>query len=295
MLNRGADRILDIFEAVSECPEGLGLSELARHLSLPKSSTSNLVRTLAARGYLDHALDHRFVLGRRLFDVGACCTTGTRLQTVARPVMIGLMEKTGESVFLGTLTPAYEVLHLDKVVAAQVIRYDAEVGQTVPAYCAAIGKVLLAYLPSDQLERYLQTTKLERLTPRTITDRRKLIVELTSIRQRGVAINIEERVPGASAIAAPIAPLTGRPLAAVLVAGPTDRIVTRQEKLYRAVKAAAAAIAIRLGKPERPRGRQALVTLTRGGRRGRVGADERLASRDNKQLRVSGGTSGRRG
>ncbi len=111
----------------------------------------------------------------------------------------------------------------------------------------AVGKALLAQLPPEQLDYYVRTKRRERLTRHTVTDRRALLTQLDEIRRAGVAANIDERVPGGSAIGAPIFALSGRPIAAISVAGPTNRIVARRAELARLVKDAAARITERLG------------------------------------------------
>lgn len=45
----GGRSALDIFEVVAASPEGLRVTEIARQLAIPKSSASNLSRTLAER------------------------------------------------------------------------------------------------------------------------------------------------------------------------------------------------------------------------------------------------------
>jgi DNA-binding IclR family transcriptional regulator len=246
MIVKSAQRVVDIFEAVASSPEGLGISDLARRLSIPKSSAWNLVQTLLERRYLEQVPAGRFVLGSRLFDVGVCARADTRLQSMARPLMEALVERTGETAFLGILTPNFEVLQLDKVVSPHVIRYDADLGQPRPAHCTAIGKALLAHLPAAQLAYYLRTKKRERFTKRTITDRKALLAELAEVRRSGIAVNIEERVPGASAIGAPIYAPSGRAIAGIIVAGPTARIVARRPEISRLVKETAEQISAAL-------------------------------------------------
>lgn len=239
---KSARRVVDIFELIAASSDGVGISDLARRLSIPKSSAWNLVKTLLERRYLEQTPAGRFVLGARLFDVGVCARADTRLQTVSRPWMEKLMEKTGETVFLGILTPDFEVLQLDKVVSPHVIRYDADLGQLRPAHCTAIGKALLAHAPTEQLAYYLRTKKRQRFTKRTITDRKTLLAELAEVRRTGVAVNIEERVPGASAIGAPIFAPSGRAIAGIIVAGPTARIVARRAEIAGLVKETAAQV-----------------------------------------------------
>jgi DNA-binding IclR family transcriptional regulator len=239
---KSAERVIDIFEAIAAAPRGLGMSELARRLAIPKSSTWNLARTLVERGYMEQDAAGHFVLGPRLFDVGVCARADLRLRTVARPVMAELTERTGETVFLGVLTPDLEVVQLDKTVSPHVIRYDAELGERRPAYCTAMGQVLLAELPTAQLDAYVRRQRLQRFTRRTITTRAGLIRKLEQIRRLGVAVNVEERVAGASAVGAAIRAGAGRAIAGIIVAGPSGRIGARRDALVGEVREAAARI-----------------------------------------------------
>lgn len=243
---KSAQRVVDIFEAVAESSESLGISDLARRLSIPKSSTWSLVRTLLERRYLEQTPTGGFVLGSRLFDVGVCARPDARLQTAARPLMERLVKKTGETVFLGILTPDFDVLQLDKVVSPHVIRYDADLAHPRPAHCTATGKALLAHAPAEQLRCYLRTKKRHRFTKHTITDRRALMAVLAEVRRSGVGANIEERILGASALGAPIFAASGRAIAAISVAGPTARILARRAEIARLVKEAAEQISAAL-------------------------------------------------
>lgn len=247
MTVKSAQRVVDIFEAVAESPEGLGISDLARRLSIPKSSTWSLVRTLLERRYLKQTPTGGFVLGSRLFDVGVCARPDARLQSAARPLLERLVKKTGETAFLGILTPDFEVLQLDKVVSPHVIRYDADLAQPRPAHCTATGKALLAHAPAEQLSYYLRTKKRHRFTKRTITDRRALMAELAEVRRSGIGVNVEERILGASAIGAPIFAASGRAIAAISVAGPTARILAHRADIARLVKETAEQISAALG------------------------------------------------
>src|SRR5262245_1534713 len=242
-----------MIEAVAESLDGLGVSDLARQLAIPKSSAWNVAAPLIGRRFLERTATGRLVLGERLFDVARGARFDRSLKEVAHPLMTELMERTRESVFLGVLTPDFEVLLVHKVLGPEVIRYDADVGQTIPAYCTAGGRVLLASLPPRDLARLLKSTRRARLTERTVTDRRRLLHEIEEIRRHGVALNFGERVAGASGIAAPIYGGSGRVIAELGRAGPTARLHARRAELARQVCDTAARISTALGHRAGPR------------------------------------------
>jgi IclR family transcriptional regulator, acetate operon repressor len=244
---KSAARVVDMIEAVAESLEGLGVSDLARRLAIPKSSAWNVATTLVDRRFLERTATGRLVLGARLFDVARGARFDRTLREVAHPLMTELMERARESVFLGVLTPDFEVLLVHKVLGPEVIRYDADVGQTIPAYCTAGGRVLLAALPARELAQFLKSKRRVRLTERTVTDRRRLLTQLEEVRRHGVACNFGERVAGASGIAAPVYAGSGRVIAELGLAGPTARLHARRAELARLAVVTAARISAALG------------------------------------------------
>jgi DNA-binding IclR family transcriptional regulator len=67
-------------------------------------------------------------------------------------------------------------------------------------------------------------------------------------------VTIEELVPGASGIAAPVFDRHGRVAGACAIGGPTDRVRPKLRMLATEVKATARALSARLGSPTRDNG-----------------------------------------
>src|SRR5215213_6255474 len=82
----------------------------------------------------------------------------------------------------------------------------------------SLGKCLLAFLSEEEREEMLSRLRLERLTPRTITDTEGLREELLLTRERGYATNDEEHEEGVRAVGLPVIGRHGRPAAALSVA-----------------------------------------------------------------------------
>ena len=84
------------------------------------------------------------------------------------------------------------------------VRYDRSRMTVIPSYCTALGQAMLAFQPDDAVERYIERCPFTPLTDRTITEPAALRERLLQVRQRGWAINLEERFIGAVGIAVPI-------------------------------------------------------------------------------------------
>jgi DNA-binding IclR family transcriptional regulator len=241
--HRAAGRVMDILELVVHTGGGLALRELSAQLEAPKSSLLPLLRTLAARGYLEQGPLGEYRLGRKALELGMGSPADRAWPEIARPVLRALMQRTGETVFLGTLGgDGTAVLFVDKVESEQVIRYTAGVGDRRALHATSSGKVILAFLPAPERERILRAIPLKRYTDRTVTSLPALRAALEEVRQTGICVNLDELAVGAAGIAAPIFDRDGHVAGACAIGGPTERVRPRLKPLAAEVKAAARAI-----------------------------------------------------
>ena len=246
--HRGTSRVLKILEFLAQNTDGFTLTELSRRLDVPKSSLLAILRTFADHGYLEHQPSGAYRLGPKAIEIGIRSPSQRELPALAGPVLLDLMEKSGETVFLGVLAhDAPEVVYIDKVESRQRIRYSASLGERRPLYCTAPGLAVFAFMPNAERDRLLESMRLLPLTERTITDREALLARLDEVRRAGVAISIDGFMAGASAIAAPIFDRYGRAVAACTVVGLTPRLVAQKERLAEWVKAAGDAVTRSLG------------------------------------------------
>lgn len=246
--HRAAARVVDILERVVDTRDGLALRELSAQLEAPKSSLLPLLRTLAARGYLEQGPLGEYRLGPKALELGMGSPAHRALPGIARPALRALMRRTGETVFLGALgSDGTAVVFVDKVESEQVIRYTAGVGDRRALHATSSGKVILAFLPAPEREKILRALPLKRYTDHTVTSLPALRAALGEVRRTGVCVNLDELAVGAAGIAAPIFDRDGRVSAACAIGGPTDRVRPRLEPLAAEVKAAARAISALLG------------------------------------------------
>lgn len=246
--HRAANRVVDILELVAASREGLALREVSAELEAPKSSLLPLLRALTARGYLEHGRAGDYRLGWRALALGHNAAAHRGLPDVARPALVELMRRTGETVFLGTLAgDGLSVVYVDKVESEQIIRYAAGVGDRRPLHATSSGKALLASLPPEEREAILKALPLARHTERTVTSLPALRAALEEVRRAGVCISLDEMVRGACGVAAPIFERSGRVAGVCTVAGPTDRVRPRLRTLAAEVKRTARAISALLG------------------------------------------------
>lgn len=220
---QAVERALTVLRSVETGGGPLGITELAQQAKLTVSTAHRLARALVQGGLLiQDPHTERYQLGPALVVLGR--TAEQRLgYNQALPELRELAGTTGESVNLGIRTGNEVHVVLD-VASSQPLRFDQVPGTRVPLHVSAMGKCLLAH--SENLDPDLSALgDLQRITDRTITDPSELRAELERIRERGWALNDEERNPGVRAIATPILPVSGSGvLGAIAVQGPSIRI-----------------------------------------------------------------------
>ena len=203
--HRATDRVIAILELAAASREGLALKDVSRGVETPKSSLLPLLRTLTARGYLEQGRAGEYRLGPKAVELGTRSRGRRDLVETARPALEALMRRTGETVFLATLLDdGTGIAYVDKVESEQIIRYSSGVGDRRPLHATASGKAMLAFLPAPRRAEILESMELVRYTEWTIATLPALRASLEEVRRAGVCVNVEEIVPGACGIAAPI-------------------------------------------------------------------------------------------
>jgi DNA-binding IclR family transcriptional regulator len=235
-------RAATVLRALEAAPGGLGLGELARAVSLPKSTTHRLTVALTEEELVATTPGGRIVLGAGLVRLAAAAAVA--LPARLRPALESLSRETGETADLA-VSAGDAVRFVDQVPGPQRLRAVSAVGEEFPLYCTANGKALLAALGGDRA-RELLPVRLRRLTPNTITSRRALAAELDAAARAGVAFDREEHSEGICAVgAAVLSP--GGPVAALSVPVPAARFADAEERLAAAVRAAATEASALLG------------------------------------------------
>jgi DNA-binding IclR family transcriptional regulator len=206
--------------------KALGISDLAAASDLPKSTTHRLLKALQARGFIGRS-GSKYTVGPRFFQLGEAAWSleyeGFRRRSA--PALDQLFARTGATVHLAVLD-GRSVVYLEKITGRGGCAIPSRVGARIPANCTSLGKAILAFSPTEVVERFLETG-LRRLTDRTITDPDLFRRHLNGIRENGIAFDRQEATPGVYCISAPVFSL-GRPVAAVSIAGWSDRILSKE-------------------------------------------------------------------
>lgn len=225
-------KALDVLACFSEEKPEWSVSDLARHLNLPKSTVSNILATFRQRDIVRQISNTgRYRLGLYCLELGYYASSQLLLRDVAYPYLQALLEDTQQIIYLG-LPYQGEVLYIEALYPIHRRINFSSIGRKAPMYCTAIGKAMLSHMPIDEIEGFLERTPLHPHTPNTITDPNKLLQELTDTRVRGYAIDAEEREIGIRCVAAPVLNSQGIAYAAISVSGPESEFTHDQIETY---------------------------------------------------------------
>ncbi len=217
-------KTLMILDALLEAHHPLTLDEIVEQTGTPKSTAFRILTNLLKAGYITHS-GSGYWLGLKLLSLGSAVEQNLDVYKIAAPHLQQLRDTTQETAYLATLTEQMEVIYLDRALSFQPIAVILKtVGMTVPMYCTALGKSLAAYWPREMLLSYLDQCEFQALTPYTLTSREALIRDLDQIRQRGYAVDDMESAASICCIAAPIFNRKGEAVAAISIAGPSERM-----------------------------------------------------------------------
>lgn len=239
-------KAFQILSLITRSDRGMGVSDLARHLELSKSTVHGITAALEELGAIirDPATKH-YTAGLTLLELGKSAYSQFDLKDLARPIMEDLMAHSQESVFLGVLN-GDRVTILDVVESTNDLKITSPVGTTIPLMAAATGKVFLAAKDEHRLLEMISSKGLVKFTENTITDPDLFVKEIEHVRENGYATDYEEYILGVRAVASPITGNKDYRSAIWVVGFKTSLDDDKMQTLIRKTKTAAARISDRL-------------------------------------------------
>jgi IclR family transcriptional regulator, KDG regulon repressor len=223
--------------------------DMVSALGYHKSSVQRILTTLEKEGFLSKVTPRRseYRLGPDILFLGNVAEMNLDLRSVARPVMVELVNRTRETCYL-CVADRHQCLYVEKVECSQPVRIINAVGQRNPMHCTGVGKALLSGMDSEEIDQVIAARGLKVYTPNTITRPKRLMHELEAVRRTGVAFDNEELDLGIKCVAAPIKNTSGRVVASLSLSGPAQRFTPAAvQRLAEEVQAGAGEISRILG------------------------------------------------
>jgi len=244
---KSAHRALAILEYFQERRRSATVGDIAEGLRLPQSSTSMLVKSLVALGYLEYGERSRLVRpSYRVALLGNWIQKSFFKHGPLTDTMEAIQQDIGETVVLGRQNgPLMQYVHI--VDASYAVRLIIHTGTLRPMTRSALGLMLLSQRPDHQVRAIVRRNNADTDDPHVRVNERALLAEIEDIRRLGYAESQGRMIASANTIAMLVpADKKATPLA-IGVGGPLDRISRRRVEIIDALRRHVAAFASSAG------------------------------------------------
>jgi len=209
----GLAKGLEVIRSFTRDQPTLMLSEVAAVTGLSAATARRCLLTLEELGYVTRH-GRSFLLRPKVLELGSAYLESMNIEALTRNLLEELASRTGDSAALAVLDGT-EIVYVARASLRTVLRLEAHVGSRFPAYPTSMGRVLLAGLSPERLDAYFASARLEALTDRTVTDRKRLEQIVADCRRSGYAAVEDELAYGVVAVAVPVTDPSGRVVAAL--------------------------------------------------------------------------------
>ncbi len=195
-------RGLAVIEAFSAARRRLTSGEAADIIGISRAAARRCLLTLVAGGYA--SFDGKFFsLTPKSLGLGRAYLAMTPLASALQPYTRALAERFNEPCSAAILD-GRDVIYIARSQPDRIMTINLGVGARLPAYCTSLGRAMLAYQDSKWLEWYWSEVVLEKRTPHTLTDRKKIEAALNQVRTSGFALVDQEAEVGLRSMAVPL-------------------------------------------------------------------------------------------
>lgn len=220
---RAVERAIDLLFLIAE--KDCSLQELSLQTELSKATILRLIATLETRELVRR--DPKTNLyspgtGIQRLQRGLLSTRDAIIEA-SREALARVNEVTGET------AGVHVRMRNDRVCIAEVesphmLKFVAKVGSVKPLYVSSIGKLMMAYLPTAEVDELLDTMEMKAWTENTVIEKPLLKKQLAIIREQGYSCSYCEIYAGASSLSVPVLDSRGECRATLSIYGPLSRL-----------------------------------------------------------------------
>jgi DNA-binding IclR family transcriptional regulator len=226
MLVRQAANVLELMEYFARRKRPATLAEISDDLGWPRSSTFNLVGTIAEKGWLyEPRARSGYYPSPRWLTLARTVADAEPLPDAVSALATEIADATGETTAIAALAGT-SAIFLHVVESTQSVRYFAQIGDRVPVHASSVGRAILAQHSPEERRAIYRKIKFEQFSASTPTSIESIEKELQHAAKRGYHQNSSEYIADLAGVALSL-PLNSRQLS-IVVAGPTSRCLARR-------------------------------------------------------------------
>ncbi|MTI97442.1 MAG: helix-turn-helix domain-containing protein [Marinobacter adhaerens] len=214
---------LEVLQAFDADHPRMTLSEVAARTDMDRAKARRFLLTLHALGFVKRT-GRQFELTPRVLQLGYAYQASNQYRAVIQQYLEDITAELGESSSLAVLDGDDVVYVVRSAARHRLMAITLSVGTRLPAAYTSMGRVLLAQLPQNELEAYIDRIQLERHTLSSITEKNVLREEIDKARNLGYAVLDQELDLGLRSVAVPAYSASGELLGALNISTNAARV-----------------------------------------------------------------------
>jgi IclR family transcriptional regulator, pca regulon regulatory protein len=225
---RAFARGLQVIEVLGQGESRQTVADMSEATGLPRSVVKRLAMTLMELGFTQTD-GKRYWLTPRVLKLGLSYLYSLPFWRRAQLALEELSAELKQSCAMSVLDGP-EIVYVVRVPTYKILSTSPTLGSRLPAHAVSMGRVLLADKSPAEIDAYLASATLRRLTHTTITDPMKLRTEIERVNKLGyswVDAELNEAICG---LGVPVRDSDGNAVAAINVSLPSGTFTEAQAK-----------------------------------------------------------------
>lgn len=233
---KSASRTLEVLELFSNARCPLRLNQIYTLLRYPQSSTTNLLKSMVSKGYLNYNRSSRtYVPTNRVAQLGNWLYGFATGRSEYQPLLEKLQRETDETVALSTQNDLF-VQYIRIITPAHEFKMPPTEGAMRVLTDSSSGFAMMSRMRDADIDKFCRYINYYQLDPHKHVDSAKIIAEISAARTLGYVYFHGHPGPDTSSIALPLSQqLHGIPMA-VGVGGIRDRISEKKSLIVEALR-----------------------------------------------------------
>jgi DNA-binding IclR family transcriptional regulator len=228
---KSAGRVLEILEYFDDVQQPATVMEVADTLGYPQSSTSALLRSLVALGYLDYDRYKRtYVTSHRVALLGSWLNSDFVSEGSVISLMKELGEMTGDTIILAMRNGLY-VQYIHIIQATSAARLHVTLGTTRPLAASGSGFAMLSTMSDQEIKRIVMRINAEAEEGKTLIKLSDVMHHVAHTRDKGYAFSCDAVTRGGGVIAAPLPGPQSSPALVIGIGGISEVMRARENEL----------------------------------------------------------------
>jgi DNA-binding IclR family transcriptional regulator len=226
-------RTLAVLTVMAEAGGAVGVTDVAKALGLPMSTSHRLLDLLRGAGFVERdAAQRRYRLGLQFLRVANLVTQNTSFATLCQPALERITAKTGETaLYCEYLADHHMAAYAAKCDSSHSLSYRITLFEPAPVECGASGLAMLSFLPPPIRASVCTAPRPSPLTGKRLSGS-ALARRIETVRRKGFALSNADKLPDSIGIAVPVRLSEERPVGSLTLTIPEGRFVKSKLRAY---------------------------------------------------------------